>query len=362
MKTIIEQLVHDLYVNWRVEDPDLLQDLTGGKPEEMREYVRQAFRKGDSDVIRTCYPAAVTAYIANMYIRDKARSKNTQKDHLGAWAAKSGLSALISGMISPNEAGGRADIDVYRMGRELTECLIDDKPSIPFEILLGPDLIFMIELPEDLAVDAGESGKMFEAIFSRRSLKSYTEFFGIQHPHLKNLRDGDIQNHETTTVLLLAVFERSTFPERYGDLTGVMTREVFRDVSVSNQDPFMSAALTEIGIKSFHESSGKLNELAMLFWRCAAYILSGEPDIRHYRPEKLPENLPRKERDRWVNEHKNQSVIDAQLVGFDWKKPKIFSVDEVPVRAFWRWQPHGPGRTLRKWIFIRETIRRFKKN
>lgn len=51
-------------------------------------------------------------------------------------------------------------------------------------------------------------------------------------------------------------------------------------------------------------------------------------------------------------EIKNHTQKPYIFVGRDFKVPRVYSDEEINVRGHWRWQPHGPGWSLLKHIYI----------
>ena len=88
------------------------------------------------------------------------------------------------------------------------------------------------------------------------------------------------------------------------------------------------------------------------------YLGSGEPDLREYRAPRPKTENPKKLK-RWHREHENRSLVDMTLVGFSWKKPRVYSVGETTVTGHPRWQPYGPRRERVKLIWIEPHVRHY---
>jgi hypothetical protein len=97
--------------------------------------------------------------------------------------------------------------------------------------------------------------------------------------------------------------------------------------------------------KTFADSQKFLEKLTVMtsILNALVYLNSGNPDLREYRPVKL-EGLSRRERDRIRQSADNPPQVPVTLVGFDWLKPPLYSVDNTQVRGHFRWQPVGVGR------------------
>jgi hypothetical protein len=88
------------------------------------------------------------------------------------------------------------------------------------------------------------------------------------------------------------------------------------------------------------------------------YLGSGDPDLREFRAPRPTTQNPKKLK-RWFKEHENKSLVDMTLVGFTWKKPRIYQVGETLVTGHPRWQPWGPGKTKVKLIWIEPHVRHY---
>lgn len=96
----------------------------------------------------------------------------------------------------------------------------------------------------------------------------------------------------------------------------------------------------------------------LLLLKILIYIASGDPDLRYL--QKPSGSRSRREHEKYYEadgqDGYNQSVF---LVGFDWKKPKIYHVDGCVVRAHYRWQPCGKNREQVKLILIDQHERHY---
>jgi hypothetical protein len=75
-----------------------------------------------------------------------------------------------------------------------------------------------------------------------------------------------------------------------------------------------------------------------------AYIRSGNPDLREYKPPEKDWGT-RKERDRVVQRDGNE---ECTLVSWGWKKPRAQHADEWESQGHMWWAPVGPGRAKRE--------------
>lgn len=103
-------------------------------------------------------------------------------------------------------------------------------------------------------------------------------------------------------------------------------------------------------------------ELVEFICRCIAYIRSADPDLRHLRPE-----IPKHASERKLKAFKaeNPNLFPVTWVSWDWKRPRVYGVDETSVTGHFRWQPCGKRdpdtgiMTQTKLIWIDEHIRHF---
>lgn len=86
------------------------------------------------------------------------------------------------------------------------------------------------------------------------------------------------------------------------------------------------------------------------------YINSGDPDLRHLQPVKQARGLRAFKRRR-KNEH--GYLMPVTLVGFNYKKPALYSKSETLVSTHPRWQPCGKNREQIKLIWVREHVRHY---
>jgi len=123
---------------------------------------------------------------------------------------------------------------------------------------------------------------------------------------------------------------------------------------------FKEGDTLETATQRSHENIGRPTgftlEIIKYILKCVLYIHSGDPDLREFRPEPRPHNQKRLKR--WRRE--NLCKIPLTLVGFDYKKPKEFSVGSTFVDTHLRWQPYGPQRSQVKLIWVRPHERHYK--
>lgn len=101
------------------------------------------------------------------------------------------------------------------------------------------------------------------------------------------------------------------------------------------------------------------NQIVLLFANLVLYITKADPDLL---PLKSVDFYSHRERKELEQKHgvANECGIPLTLVSWNYNKPKTYHVDETTVRGFFRWQRHGPGLSLLKFIWIDEHVRRFR--
>lgn len=136
-------------------------------------------------------------------------------------------------------------------------------------------------------------------------------------------------------------------------------------IAVSKENPSIDYALNAAMFNHLgSEKIGKIGPEAAKHYqyvlKALLYIMSGEPDLRAYRPPKTDTKNPKKIR-QFLRQHAEEPMIPMTLVGYDFKKPAEYRVGETSVTGHFRWQPYGEGRTKVKLIWIDEHLRHYKK-
>ncbi len=104
------------------------------------------------------------------------------------------------------------------------------------------------------------------------------------------------------------------------------------------------------------KNSGHNAALVGFLMRAFIYLHSGQPDLRSYR---APRPKAGQRARAFLREHENQSTVDMTLVGFNFKKPTVYTVGETTVTGHFRWQPFGQARQQVKLIWIEPHTRKF---
>lgn len=93
--------------------------------------------------------------------------------------------------------------------------------------------------------------------------------------------------------------------------------------------------------------------------KCLIYLESGKPDLREWNPR--PIGMNKREHSRWALDHKEDPKQPCILVGMDWKKHPIYSIDQSLRCGHWRWQACGKNWSEHQLIWIDETIVNYNK-
>lgn len=101
------------------------------------------------------------------------------------------------------------------------------------------------------------------------------------------------------------------------------------------------------------------DEVIRYLLKAIVYIDSGDPDLREYRPPRKPMTHDPKKLRRWNREHADHCKIPMTLVGYNFKKPTVYTVGETTVTGHFRWQPYGAGRERVKLIWIDPHVRHY---
>jgi hypothetical protein len=103
-------------------------------------------------------------------------------------------------------------------------------------------------------------------------------------------------------------------------------------------------------------------ELILFLLNCIQYILSANPTIDRLERPPVPDNLKRRARDRFAQEHADLPYFPVQLVSWGWMRPRSFSVDETTVKGHFRWQRCGESLKDVRLVWINEHIRKYNEN
>lgn len=226
---------------------------------------------------------------------------------------------------------------IYKIGREFGEVLL--KADLDIKAELFPDIpsVICVEFPEHIRFHDKQQEDYFHCAYI--AIQKQSEQF----------KPVDRYGH---TVFIVVDFVLPCYTEN-GNLKDEAnnTKLCFR-----SGDEMLSASMERAQSNSTHPIN--CNEIFEYLLKFLIYLGSGDPDLREYRAPR-PTTKNQKKLKRWLKEHENQSAVDMTLVGFTWKKPRIYQVGETTVTGHPRWQPWGPGKTQVKLIWIEPHIRRY---
>jgi hypothetical protein len=94
---------------------------------------------------------------------------------------------------------------------------------------------------------------------------------------------------------------------------------------------------------------------------CFLYVHSGDPDLRQHRPPKRPLTRKPKEQRRYDKMMESQHGVPVTLVGFDFKKERIFNAEGAEVPAHFQGYWTGKGRTDLKLRWKESYTKTFRK-
>lgn len=130
---------------------------------------------------------------------------------------------------------------------------------------------------------------------------------------------------------------------------GYMGASVYLQV-LPNTDDMAISELLSLLVKDHNSTAHFLTRLCI---NLMVYINSGNPDLREFR-NKITYRSPASTKP--VRSCTDLSAEAIYLVGYGWKKETIINYDAKSWEreGHFRWQPHGPGLTLRKLIWLDE--------
>lgn len=241
---------------------------------------------------------------------------------------------------------------VFKLAREFGEALFDAPVNVRADYIVFDNLMRCIEFPESIRIDMGGG---FHARCAYVVATDYMKFDQGVRPVLgeKALKgiplddNGNFKRPLRSIHIIVPLYDDGETVTDTMDTCGV---------NFFTEDEDIHSAIERARLNSDTPGGLKIDVLSYTL-KSLLYIHSGDPDLREFRPTRCPQS-PKKQR-RWFKQ--NIAKIPMTLVGFDFKKPKVFSKDETRVRFHSRWQPYGPQRSKVKLIWIDEHVRRLNK-
>jgi hypothetical protein len=218
---------------------------------------------------------------------------------------------------------------IYRVANEFSDTIEKVAINLPTSRLVRANDSFCIHFPERRVTIDPETGEFSTNCVYVTSIKIEEEHIGYTFYVPQKVGEGYDGTYR--------FFSVNTLKSSCADIDGLI-----RDVKNAKGVP----------------ASDSLKSFARYIFNIILYIYSGEPDLRLLKgkvSKKKPKDLKK-----WHRKHRDMSQVDVTLVGFNFKKPKQYTVDGTIVTGHWRWQPYGPERQLVKLIWIDSHERSFK--
>lgn len=221
----------------------------------------------------------------------------------------------------------QTDGQIYQIAEDFGHALLKAETKVLLKYLKFDETIRCLEFPKSLAFDMGDGDSctcvyvgLFGGTFENRPCK----VIEIVCPLV--LADGTKRGHDNIRLV-------------------ITSDGAILDATVNDTFEVLASKGRITGIS---------REMVAFIIKCLLYLHSGDPDLRHLRPEPKPRNA--KALKKWRRTNVEHPVI---LVGFDYKKPKAYSAGEVFVDTHLRWQPYGPGYSQVKLIWVKEHTRHY---
>lgn len=239
-------------------------------------------------------------------IRDKQ-----QQVYLMSSCNLTGLYGDVVANKSPNR--------IYKMGEAFSRELLKVKIDLPFSLLHTPPESILIEVHPGILPAASGGYYTHLLVQPKHSSGSATSNFLL-------LGDNGLMDFVTA-----AASGSETVQQYINNIVGHGITPGNKDISA------IETALTFI-----------CNTLL--------YLKSGEPDLRENRVKK-----PKGEFRVGNKVYGGQTnELSYTMVGFNYKKPPMYTIDETEVSGHFRWQPYGPGKAKVKLIWIDAHTRQYK--
>ena len=235
---------------------------------------------------------------------------------------------------------------IYKMGRAFSEELIKVNLDVKIPYIPISKEIICIEFPQNMRfhLGKGQYARSCYAFMTDEPIghegKVVKRYFEMRFP-LYDSR-GVISHEEH--VCGIPIFDLDQTYEQA--LSAVLQQQI---------DSEGIAALTE----EMGDPKNLDQAVCSFVLNSFMYIHSGNPDLREYGVPKPPESTKAKKVRSWAKHHENQSLLEMILVGFDFKKSRLFTAMSTSVSGHFRWQPYGPQRSKVKLIWIDQHVRNF---
>ena len=228
---------------------------------------------------------------------------------------------------------------IYKMAHEFSKELAKVKLDIAVTNIPYNIGIFCVEFPDGIRFNMGPSD----------------DGGGDLYAHCAYIFTSDEKSMAATTGREAVRYVQFTIP--LYDEDGKLTYQIQEfGIPITSLDQTFAEAVTEC----CKYSTVPLNNMDFVnfCFNSLVYINSGDPDLRHTRAASPPCTGKAKKLRLWA---RNNCLLDVTHVGFNFKKPVTYSVDQTTVMGHFRWQPHGEGRKHVKLIWIQSHSRTYNK-
>lgn len=220
--------------------------------------------------------------------------------------------------------------EAYKIGRAFGESLLDTDLAVKGRYIPIDEKLRCIEFPETISFPVGNA----ECILCA--------YVGVTR------RNGRRE-------ILIAC----PISDRFGNYQDSFTMQLMY-VGVDDDETVEDAAKQRSLVQA-----GTNPDISLMNYilNCLVYIHSGDPDLRHLRGIGLKPSKNEQKAKVWRKKKSlGEPMIDMINVGFDFKKPVLYSKGSTLVRPHWRWQPYGPGKAKVKRILIDQHTRHYGKH
>jgi len=220
----------------------------------------------------------------------------------------------------------------YKVCQDFGHALISAPITVPAKHIRFDNQIIFVDLPKNLP---------FLSPYYDASFYASCEVIPRQHEELSTFKKYLLTIH-------LSPRNQSGFENLMGDTLSVQLDDMDN----------LAASMHEIvthNAKKFPKAAARINlDLISYIAKVLLYINSGDPDLRELQPQRERRGLRAFKR-----ANHNACKLPITLVGFNYKKPTLYSKSETLVSTHTRWQPCGKNREQIKLVWVREHVRQY---
>jgi hypothetical protein len=220
----------------------------------------------------------------------------------------------------------KSDKRNYLISKNLTEAFKNTSSKISTKYL-PKNFQAYIEIPGLLDQDGWRIEGFFVSICEYKDCWKFYAGYLSENPEEKNLDASFINIELSDSDTVEECVKKMPYVRQWIDKE---TRQYKTETSPSQYNPYLHALFNSI-----------------------IYICHAE-DIKENK------NTFATKRSKRVAQQKIYTPKTFELVGYNMKLPRTYTVDSTIVSGHFRWQPHGPGRSLLKHIYIEPHPRNYK--